>query len=48
MSEKNSDIDERGNISNKFKLAMAFNIWRVLDKNEYESSLEYINKNKWV
>ena len=48
MSEKNSDIDERGNISNKFKLAMAFNIWRVLDKNEYESTLEYIDKNKWV
>ena len=48
MSEKNVDIDDRGNISNKFKLAMAFNIWRVLDRNEYESSLEYIDKNKWV
>ena len=46
MSERN--VDENGNVSNRFKLAMAFNIWRVLDKGTFGDQLDYINKNKWV
>ena len=47
MPEKNIDVDENGNVSNKFKLAMAFNIWRVLDKDEYKKRFDYIDENKW-
>lgn len=47
MSES-KNIDEKGNISNKFKLAMAFHIWHILDRDEYENSLGYIDQNKWV
>ena len=48
MAERNVDVDENGNVSNKFKLAMAFNIWRVLDKDAYKKQFDYIDENKWV
>ncbi len=48
MPEKSMDVDENGNVSNKFKLAMAFNIWRVLEKRDFGERLDYIDKNKWV
>lgn len=48
MPEKSMDVDEKGNVSNKFKLAMAFNIWRVLDREKDGKILDYIDKNKWI
>ncbi len=48
MAEISREIDEKGNISNKYKLAMAFHIWHILDFEEYRGSLDYISQNKWV
>ncbi len=40
--------DDKNNISNQLKLAMAFHIWNVLDYEEYGDTLDYIAQNKWV